>query len=335
MDYSKLPKLNLKIVALVVVLGVLAAIGIYEARLNGLIPQFDVNIPKPEAIKTQTVVREENAVISVIENASPSVVTIVSVGDKNENSIIGTGFIIDSKGLVVSAKNNISDAGRYAITTKENQKYDVLKIYKDPGLDLCVMQVNATNLKALNLSDSSKIRLGQTAIAVGRSAGANTNTASVGVIAGSGNLIKTDAVINPENAGGPLLSSAGQVLGVNTVVSDVWQGFGFAIPADAVKQVLNNFLNTSTKAFLGIKYKFISNPQGVAVQEVATSGPADAAGIKTNDIITKINGITVATENTVLDVIAGSKPGQQIELTFLRDGQEKKMSVVLTIVPNK
>lgn len=334
MDYSKLPKLNLKIIVLVVVLGVIAAIGIYEAELRGFIPSIGISIPKPEEIKTQLVIQEENTVISTIENVSSSIVSIQSSTGKNENSIIGIGFIIDSKGLIATNKNSITDSGRYTITTKEGQKYEVRKIYKDPNLDLCLMQLNATSLKALELSDSSKLKLGQTAIAVGRMLGQATNTVSVGVVSNLNNLIKTDAVINADNAGGPLLSSAGQVIGINTVMPGV-SGFGYAIPVNAIKHLINNSLNAGEKPFLGIKYRLILNPQGVLVQEVNVSGPAEIAGIKPDDIIIQIDGKVIDTENQVSDIVAGSKPGQQIELTVLRNGQEMRLKAILISMPNQ
>ena len=341
MDYSKLPKLSIAALALAAALGVIAAIIVYQAQIRGLIPVISGSPAKPESLKIQTVIQEENAVTSVVESALPSIVTISLSGVKNENAGGGVGFVVDKKGLIVTNKHSVSEPGQYVVMTNDGQKFEVKNVYKDPNLDLSLLLIDASNLKALDLGDSSKLKLGQTVIAMGQSK--QSVNVSVGVVAGLNNLIQTDALINSDNSGGPLLSSAGQVVGVNLVVSGS-QNFGLAIPVNALEQLIASISQGPTKPILGLTYKFISKdlvalngnpPPGASIQAVSDGGPADKAGIKVGDIITKINGQAVDTENVISDTVSKGKIGQQLELTILRNGQELTAKAVLSAVPNQ
>lgn len=320
-----------------IILGVIAALIIYQAQIRGLIPVISGNPIKPESIKIQTVIQEENAVTSVVENAAPSIVTITLSGGKDESSKAGTGFIVDSRGLIVTNKHTVSDPGQYVVMTKEGQKFEVKNVYKDQNLDLSLVRVDASDLKALELGDSSKLRLGQTVIAMGRSGQLGV---SVGVISAFGNLIQTDALITLSNSGGPLLSSAGQVIGINLAMPGA-SNFGSAIPINSLKQLIDASAQSS-KPFLGLTYKFISGEeaslkrtaQGASVLEISGSGPADRAGLKIGDIITKINGQTIDSENKVFDIVSRGNPGQQLDLTIWRNGQNLTMKATLETAPN-
>lgn len=340
MDYSKLPKLSIAALALAAALGVIAAVIVYQAQIRGLIPVISGSPAKPESLKIQTVIQEENAVTSVVESALPSIVTISPSGVKNENVGGEVGFVVDKKGLIVTNKHSVSEPGQYVVMTQDAQKFEVKNVYKDPNLDLSLLLIDASNLKALDLGDSSKLKLGQTVIAMGQSK-QSVNT-SVGVVAGLNNLIQTDALINSDNSGGPLLSSAGQVVGVNLVVSGS-QNFGLAIPVNALKQLIASISQGPTKPILGLTYKFISkdlvalsgNPPGASIQAVSDGGPADKAGIKVGDIITKINGQAVDAENVISDTVSKGKIGQQLELTILRNGQELTVKAILSAASNQ
>ena len=269
MDYSKLPRPNLNGIFIAIASGVLVAIGLYQAQVRGLIPS-NLSLPKVPAVQnlqTQTVVQEENAVIKVVENTSPSVVAIglsrrvVNPFDpfaipKREDSTIGTGFVVSEKGIIVTNKHVVADSTKFTVLTKDGQKYETKRIYRDPVLDLALVEVDAKGLKPLPLGESSKLKVGQVAIAIGNALGRFTNTVTTGVISGLGrrvvagdpfsgsaesldNLVQTDAAINPGNSGGPLLNSSGQVIGVNVATTEGAQNIGFAIPIDAVKPIVN------------------------------------------------------------------------------------------------
>lgn len=376
MDYSKLPRPNISGLLMMVALGVLVAVGLYQAQIRGLIPS-QVQLPKPPNQEVRTIIQEENAVIAVSEEASPSVVAIgvtrrvINPFDpfsipKREESTIGTGFVVSderssstnersssaNKGIIVTNKHVVSENARYTVVTRDGQKYEIRKVYRDPLLDLAVVQIDDPRLPALELGDSSKLKVGQTVIAIGNALGRFTNTVTTGVVSGLGrrvvagdpfegslesldNLIQTDAAINPGNSGGPLLNSKGQVIGVNVATTEGAQNIGFAIPINSVKTIVDEFVQKGvvSRPFLGIKYRFISKdvailnevPQGVYVQEVVEESPADKAGILEGDIITKINGQSINEEGKVAEIISKSAVGANVELEVWRDGKTIKL----------
>ena len=369
MDYSnlKLPKPNFTGIFIAIGAGVIVAIVLYQAQAKGLIPSR-LSVAKLPNQQIHTVVQEENAVIDVAQKSSPSVIAIgisrkvVNPFDpyavpKKEDSTIGTGFVVSEKGIIVTNKHVVSDTGViFSVVTGDGQKYETKKIYRDPILDLALVQIDATGLKPLDLGDSSKLKVGQLAIAIGNALGRFTNTVTTGVVSGLGrrvvagdifsgsaesldNLIQTDAAINPGNSGGPLLNSSGQVIGVNVATTEGAQNIGFAIPINSVKPIIDEFLTKGTvsQPFLGVRYRFISQdvaslneiPQGVYVQRVVVDGPADKAGVKEGDMITKINGQTIDSGNRVAEIISQSKIGAQLELTIWRDGKELKLTATV------
>ncbi len=372
MDYSKLPKPNLTGLLISVALGTVVAVGLYQAQIRGLIPS-NIAVPKGSELKTQTIVHEENAFINVAEKTSPSVVAIgisrrvVNPFDpfaipRREDSTIGTGFMVSNSGIIVTNKHVVSDNAKFTVITKDGQKYETKRIYRDPVLDLALVQIDSTNLKALELGESSKLKVGQMAIAIGNALGRFTNTVTTGVVSGLGrrvvagdpfsgsaesldNLIQTDAAINPGNSGGPLLNLSGQVIGVNVATTEGAQNIGFAIPIDAVKPIVDEFLTKGSisRPFLGIRYRFISKdvailnevPQGAYVQEVVEDGPAQRVGVREGDIITKINNQSIDIENKVAEIISKSHIGQNLKLTIWRDGKELELTASIGESPQQ
>ncbi|MBI2315018.1 trypsin-like peptidase domain-containing protein [Candidatus Daviesbacteria bacterium] len=374
MDYLKTPKLNLTGLAVSVALGIIVAVGLYQAQVRGLVPSLDKTLPKVPISEKRTIVSEENAVIEATEKSSPSVVAIGATtrifnpfnpfsAPRSQNNTIGTGFVVSEKGIIVTNKHVVDGSEiKYNVVTKDGKKFEIRKIYRDPILDLAIVQIDASDLKALELGDSSKLKVGQTVIAIGNALGRFTNTVTTGVVSGMGrrvvagdpfsgtaealdNLIQTDAAINPGNSGGPLLNSAGQVIGVNVATTEGAQNIGFAIPINSVKKITDEFIKTGfvTRPFLGIRYSFISRdvavlneiPQGAYIQSVAEDSPAEKAGVDTGDIITKINGQSVDEENKVSDIISKSNIGQQVELQIWRDGEELKLKATIVQSPDQ
>lgn len=369
-----MPKPNISGLVISVALGVIVAVGLYQAQLRGLIPSYNSSLSKLPRGETRTIVQEENTVISAVEKASPSVVAIgvsrrvINPFDpfaipKKQDSTIGTGFVVSDQGIIITNKHVVSEpGGRYTVVTRDNQKYEVRKIYRDPILDLAIVQVDASGLKSLELGDSSKLKVGQTVIAIGNALGRFTNTVTTGVVSGLGrrvvagdpfggslesldNLIQTDAAINPGNSGGPLLNSAGQVIGVNVATTDQAQNISFAIPINSVKSIVDEFVTKGTvsRPFLGIRYRFISKdvailnevPQGAFIQEVVEGGPAQKAGVEAGDIISKINGESVDSENKIAETIQKASIGQRLELDIWRDGKLKKVTATLEELPSE
>lgn len=367
MDYSnlKLPRPNISGLVSAVILGVIVAIALYQAQIRGLTGPI---------LETQKIITEENAVISAVDKTSASVVAIGSTqqvvnpfdpfaAPRNQSSTIGTGFVVSEKGVIVTNKHVVSDPSvTYYVVTRDGKKYPAQKIYRDSVLDLAMVQIDGSSLKPLEMGDSSKLKVGQTAIAIGNALGKFTNTVTTGVVSGLGravtagdvfegsletldNLIQTDAAINPGNSGGPLLNSSGQVIGVNVATTEGAQNIGFAIPINTIKPIVDEFLakGSVTRPFLGIRYRFISKdvailnevPQGAYIQEVISGSPAQKSGLQAGDIIQKINGIAVDAEGKVGDIVSKSNVGSKLDMQVFRDGKTLNLSATIGQSPNQ
>lgn len=273
---------------------------------------------------------------------------------------IGTGFIVSEDGLVVTNKHVVSDtSATYKVITKDNKEYEVEKISQDPTNDLAIIKLKgASGLIPVELGSSENLKVGQMAIAIGTALGEFRHTVTTGVISGLGrgiiagsifegsierldDVIQTDAAINPGNSGGPLLNSAGQVIGVNVAVAQGAENVGFAIPVDTLKQALDLYRQTgsfASKPFLGVRYEMISKeaallnevPQGAYVVDVTKGSAAESSGIKSGDIITKVDGEEINDKNPLADVISKKKPGQKINIELWRDGENLNISATLS-----
>ena len=336
--------------------------------------------------KTETVslkkeiVDEESMVTRVVEKATPSVVTVsisktkvdplsflnqyfgnqnyeIGTSQKIEQDI-GTGFIISSDGLIVTNKHVVADlSAKYKIVVGKDEILEVVNIYRDPLNDLAILKVEKTDLNAVVLGDSNKLKVGQSVIAIGTALGEFRSTVTTGVISGLGrgivagspieglekldNVIQTDAAINPGNSGGPLFNSSGEVIGVNVAVSQSGQNIGFAIPINLVRDSIDNFRKTGEfeRPYLGVAYKMISKQvallnevaAGAYVQAIITDGPADKAKIEVGDIITEIDGQKLgdSEESDLITIINKKKIGDVVEIKLWRKNQEKIVDVVL------
>ncbi len=346
------------------------------------LPGKTTTIPSFDAENTR-VVNEESVVIDAVEKVSPSVVTVGISTTRRSNGYfeinpfdpfspfrqqpgssqkieqdIGTGFVVSKDGIIVTNKHVVSETdATYRIITKDDKTYTVDRIYRDPVNDLAIIKINATDLKPAELGDSSKIKVGQLAIAIGTALGEFRNTVTTGVISGVGrgisagspfegsverldNVIQTDAAINPGNSGGPLLNSAGQVIGINTAVSSEGQNIGFAIPINVIKDSIDNFNKTGQfdRPYLGVRYKVVTKdvailndiPEGAYIMEVVAGSPAEKSGLEQGDIVTKIGDVRLSGENAELSkIISQRKAGEALNLTIWRDGKENSITVTL------
>jgi S1-C subfamily serine protease len=337
----------------------------------------------------QKIVYEESTVTGVIEKAIPSVVTVgisktITTRDqfqlnpmnpfspferipgqkRDVKQNIGSGFVGTTDGLIITNKHVVSDTlSDYTVLTNDGKKYNVQKIYRDPLNDIAIVKINATGLKPLPLADSSKIKLGQMAIAIGTPLGEFTNTVTTGIVSGLGrgitagspyeefvekldNIIQTDAAISPGNSGGPLLNSAGQVMGVNTAVSQEGQNLGFAIPSNIIKDVLEHFNRgggSFERPYIGVRYKMIDKQsailnevvEGAYVIEVVSDSPAEKTGVKAEDIITSFDGkkITGTDDQQLTKAILDKKVGDAVGMRVWRDTQTKDITIKLEASP--
>ena len=271
---------------------------------------------------------------------------------------IGSGFVISKDGLIVTNKHVVSDtSAQYRVFTRDNKLYEVQKIYRDPVNDLAILKIDPSKdgLIPVELGNSSNLKVGQFVVAIGAALGEFRNTVTTGVISGLGrtitagspfqgtenldNVIQTDAAINPGNSGGPLLNSLGQVIGVNVAVASGAQNVGFALPISVVKESLDNFNKTGqfSRPYLGIRYRDIEAKEAIAkgwvegagVVEVVSGSPAEIAGVKIGDIITKIDGEKITAKNSLSSVVSKKKVGQETKMTVWREGEETTLTVIL------
>lgn len=366
------------IVSGVVVLVAAIGGGAVADRIFGFRP-LDKLFPRQKSTVIENVITNgESDVVKVVENSSPSVVTVSGVTPKRsmmqfnpfngnfsntmeggQQQDIGSGFVVDANGLIVTNKHVVSDNSiTYKVVTADNKEYNVEKISRDPNNDIAILKINATGLIPLKLGDSSNLKVGQSVIAIGTALGEFRHTVTTGVISGLGrgiqagdpyqgyveeldNIIQTDAAINPGNSGGPLLNSAGGAIGINVAVAQGAQNIGFAIPINTVKDALSQFNKNGSfpgKALLGVQYQMITKqsaivngvPQGAYVTDVITDSGADKAGVKTGDIIVKIDGKSISEGgDTLSKIISQKQVGDSLKLEIWRDGQTLNFTATL------
>lgn len=355
-------------------------LGFSWEQLGAVLPEKEQTAPQKET--EVKIIHEESAVIEAVEKISPSVVTVNIIQERDfyefdpfdpfgfyqEPSTqkeqieqdIGSGFIVDKEGLVVTNKHVVADPqAQYRIITNDDKTYKVERIYRDPVNDIAILKVNfdSSKIKPAVLGDSSNLKVGQFVIAIGTALGEFRHTVTTGVISGLGrgitagsiyqgfveqidNVIQTDAAINPGNSGGPLLNSLGQVIGVNVAMVSGSENIGFAIPINVVKESLDNFYKTGkfSRPFLGVRYKMIDKrlallnevPQGAYIQDIIKGSPADKAGIKQGDIIIKIDSQKVTEDKGGLAKIINSKKvGDRLKVEIYRD--DKIISLPVTL----
>ncbi len=285
----------------------------------------------------------------------------------------GTGIIISSDGMVVTNKHVIPDGTTsVSITTSDGTKYDDVKVVaRDPrsNVDVAFVKINgAKNLKPAKIGDSSKMQVGDAVVAIGYALGEFENTVTSGIISGLGrpitagdgststetlsNLFQTDAAINPGNSGGPLVNMNSEVIGINTAVAGNAQNIGFSIPVNDVKSQISSILEKGKLEvpYMGVRYVVLtpaikqqfdlSTDTGAwlkatnATQAVINGSPADKAGLKEGDIITKVNGEAIDADNPLAQRLSKYKVGDTLEITYVRDGKTSTTKVTLETAPN-
>lgn len=342
-------------------------------------PNESVEIVTEESVTIDVVKNVGPSVVTVSEQApsqgsilSPfSFFDIPSQQQTQEPVSIGSGFIVSSDGFIVTSKHVVADSGQgvsYQIITSNDKKYNVRNVYRDPLNDIAILKIDPLDnpgeaLKSVTLGNSSKLQVGQFVIAIGTALGQFKNTVTTGVISGLGrgitagdqfqglverldNVIQTDAAINPGNSGGPLVNSSGEVIGVNTAVSQNGQNIGFALPINVVKDSLQNFNENGqfARPFLGVAFKVISRDvallnnvvEGAYVQNIVSGSPADKAGILRGDIIIDVDGKRIAQEQNDLGrIVASHKVGDTVAITVWRNGKQVKVNAALESAPNQ
>lgn len=261
---------------------------------------------------------------------------------------LGSGFIIDRAGFIVTNNHVIENADKIKVKLKDGHEFDAEIVGRDKNTDIALIKIEAPNhLPVVAMGDSEVLKVGQWVIAIGSPFGLeHTITAGIvsakGRVIGSGpydNFIQTDASINPGNSGGPLVDMSGKVVGINTAIVAAGQGIGFAVPIDLAKGVISQLKEKGevTRGWLGVgiqslteelaEYYGLKDKRGVLVIEVFKGDPADKAGIKPKDVIVEVNGRSVKDSRGLTSLIAVIPVGAKVEIKVLRDGKTKRFEV--------
>src|SRR6266540_1801488 len=247
---------------------------------------------------------------------------------RRENSL-GSGVIISKDGYILTNDHVVKDAESIRVKLSNEKVYDGKVVGEDPKTDLAIVKIAARQeLPVAVLGDSEKLQVGQWAIAIGNPFGLD-RTVTVGVISATGrsnmgietyeDFIQTDASVNPGNSGGPLLNVYGEVVGINTAIVAAGQGIGFAIPVNMAKKVVGQLIKkgTVTRGWLGVSIQPVTeeiaqsfglkNTRGALISDVMAGSPAEKAGLKQGDVITRFGGNEIK-DARQLQLIVGDTP---------------------------
>jgi Do/DeqQ family serine protease len=256
---------------------------------------------------------------------------------------------VDPQGFVLTNNHVIERADEIELKLQDGRSFKGSVIGRDPKTDLAVVKIDAaTALPAASLGDSDLLKVGHWAIAIGNPFGLD-HTLTMGVISGIGradlglstfeDYIQTDASINPGNSGGPLLNIQGEVIGINTAISPMGRGIGFAIPINMAKQIMGQLIERGhvVRGFLGVVIQTLSEElarkfeltedAGVLVGDIMEGSPAEKAGIKRGDVIVDFAGRPVTKVRELQRLVAETQPGTPIPLKVLRDRREQLLAL--------
>ena len=283
-----------------------------------------------------------------------------SVPQEQRERGLGSGVIVSPEGYILTNNHVVDGATDVRIILSDKREYKARVVGRDPRIDIAVLKIDANNLPTVTIGDSSKIQIGDFALAVGDPFGIG-ETVTMGIVSATGrtnlgieeyeDFIQTDAPINPGNSGGALVNDRGELIGINTAIlshgSGGNQGVGFAVPVNLVRSVMDQILKTGkvTRAYLGIYIQEVtpamakafgeSEPRGALVGDVSAGSPAEKAGLKKGDIILEMNGKPVEDSNQLRMSISMMPTDSTVKLKILRDHSEHEMSVKLGEMPSK
>jgi S1-C subfamily serine protease len=310
------------------------------------------DLPRPSLGDAQLLDAYSQTIAAVVNRVAPSVVNIrVRSGARGPGG--GSGFILARDGFILTNSHVVQGGREIEVTLRDAQVYPARLIGTDPETDLAVIRIDAPDVQHVRLADSSQIRVGQIAVALGSPYGFQ-QTVTAGIVSALGRsmrsesgrlmdgIIQTDAALNPGNSGGPLLNSAGEVIGVNTAVILPAQGICFAIASNTAKFVAGWLIKEGRirRSSIGVagqnvplhprvvRFHKLPKDQGVLVMEVEPGGPAALAGLRPNDTIVGFKGRPIATVDDLHKELVASQIGISSPLMFLR-GTEKLFCMVV------
>ena len=260
----------------------------------------------------------------------------------------GSGVIISEDGYTLSNNHVVEGAKEVLVTLANKKEYPAEVVGLDPKTDLAVLKIKAQeDLPKAALGNSENLKVGDWVVAIGNPFGLN-HTVTSGIVSAKGRVIgagpyddfiQTDASINPGNSGGPLFNMKGEVIGINTAIIPQGQGIGFAIPVNTAKPLIPQLVEHGeiTRGYLGVNIQTITTDlakaleveeqSGALVSDVSADSPAEKAGIERGDIIIDFDGHKIKGSRDLPAKVAATPVGEKVELTVLRDGKEKQLTV--------
>ena len=277
-------------------------------------------------------------------------------GGSRRESGLGSGVIISTDGTILTNNHVIEGATRIQVQLNDGTEYDAEVVGADPPSDLAVIRVKASgaSFPAMPLGESDRLRVGEWVVAVGSPYGLS-QTVTTGIISAKGrhntginsyeNFLQTDAAINPGNSGGALLNLRGELVGINTAIfsrSGGYQGIGFAIPIGMARKISSDLIRDGevTRGWLGVSIQpldpvlaealGVKDKHGALVGGVIPGSPAEKAGIRRGDVITRIGALEIRDANELLNHIALLAPGQWVEIRLIREGKSLVFKAKIT-----
>lgn len=323
-----------------------------EGKMPTLAPMLDRSKPAVVNIATRSHVRvQDNPLLN-----DPFFRHFFNLPDQprvRPRQSLGSGVIIDAReGLVITNNHVIRGADEIMVSLNDGRNFQAEIVGTDPATDVALIKIPSENLSALPLADSESLRVGDFVVAIGNPFGLG-QTVTSGIVSALGrsglgiegyeNFIQTDASINPGNSGGALVNLRGELVGINTAIFSPGQnpgniGIGFAIPSNLVKQISDQLLEFGEvrRAYLGVQMQDITpelanafgieQQEGAVVTHVVPDSAADEAGLRVGDIITAVDGARLANADSLRNTIGLMVVGQEVELSIIRDGDEKTLS---------
>jgi serine protease Do len=278
--------------------------------------------------------------------------------ERQERSL-GSGVIVSRDGYIVTNAHVVDGATDVKVSLSDKREYPARVVGKDSKTDLAVLKIEQAGVPALSFGDSSKVLVGDLVLALGNPFGVG-QTVTMGIVSATGrgglgieqyeDFIQTDAAINPGNSGGALVNAQGELIGINTAIlsrSGGNQGVGFAIPVSLARNVMDQLIQGGkvTRGFLGVmiqpvtadiaKAFKLSKAEGALLSDVSAGSPAERAGLKAGDVVTKVDGQSIADSRALQLMIGQLKPGRVVRLSVNRDGNEREYPVTLGEQPGE
>jgi putative serine protease PepD len=337
--------------------------GVAGQLLDDRVSLAGSTLPEPGPGATD---RPAGSIANIAATALPSVVTIKVAGGA-EGAATGSGFVIDSKGHILTNNHVVEGAaaGDIEVVLSNGDTEKAAIVGRDGSYDLAVLKINRPGLTPLQLGPSSKVVVGDQVIAVGAPLGLD-QTVTTGIVSalnrpvtpgagGAGdvtsyiNAIQTDAAINPGNSGGPLLDLNGKVIGINSAIARVPGssgttggsiGLGFAIPSDQARRTADQLISTgkATHPIIGVQLDQTFGGDGAQVSDkpdaITSGGPAAKAGVKPGDVITGFEGKRIRTPDQLIVAIRARAVGDTVTLTVKRDGTQLDLRMTLEADPD-